>query len=111
MQPVVSLSDDRPEDTGLSRTASIEIAPDSLLGLDGGAVRALLGEPDLRRREASAEIWRYRQGNCALALFFYAATEGDGGGPRVRHFEAWETGGGKAASPACLGNVALRARG
>ena len=44
---------------------------DSLIGLSSDAVTALLGPPQFRRREAPAEIWRYRTKTCFLDLFLY----------------------------------------
>src|SRR3546814_1742826 len=40
--------------------------PAQLLGLDRDGVSALLGTPDLIRREAPAEIWQYVGGNCVF---------------------------------------------
>jgi len=42
-----------------------------LTGLSETALRRLLGAPDFRRREASAQIWQYRSAECVLDLFLY----------------------------------------
>jgi hypothetical protein len=57
--------------------------PDSLIGLSSDAVTAVLGPPQFRRREAPAEIWRYRTKICFLDLFLYR----DGAALKVTHFE------------------------
>src|SRR3546814_12494713 len=45
--------------------------PAQLLGLDRDGVSALLGTPDLIRREAPAEIWQYVGGNCVFDVVLY----------------------------------------
>ena len=42
-----------------------------LTGMAPAQVAALLGDPDLRRRDPPAEIWQYRSADCVLDLFFY----------------------------------------
>jgi hypothetical protein len=56
----------------------------SILGLDGGAVRKLLGEPGLIRREEPAEVWQYRTASCVLDVVLYDQASG----PRVVYTEA-----------------------
>jgi hypothetical protein len=56
----------------------------SILGLDSGAVRKLLGEPGLIRREEPAEVWQYRTASCVLDVVLY----GQASGPRVVYTEA-----------------------
>jgi len=56
----------------------------SILGLDGGAVRKLLGEPGLIRRETPAEVWQYRTASCVLDVVLYDQASG----PRVVYTEA-----------------------
>ena len=58
--------------------------PDSLIGLSSDAVTAVLGPPQFRRREAPAEIWRYRTKTCFLDLFLYR----EGAALQVTHVEA-----------------------
>jgi hypothetical protein len=56
----------------------------SILGLDSGAVRKLLGEPGLIRREEPAEVWQYRTASCVLDVVMYDQASG----PRVVYTEA-----------------------
>jgi hypothetical protein len=56
----------------------------SILGLDSGAVRKLLGEPGLIRREEPAEVWQYRTASCVLDVVLYDQASG----PRVVYTEA-----------------------
>ena len=56
----------------------------SILGLDSGAVRKLLGEPGLIRREEPAEVWQYRTASCVLDVVLYNQASG----PRVVYTEA-----------------------
>ncbi len=60
--------------------------PARLIGLDGAGLLALLGEPGFVRRDAPAQIWRYRSETCSLAFFLYA--DEDGGDAVVSHVEA-----------------------
>lgn len=55
-----------------------------ILGLDSGAVRKLLGEPGLIRREEPAEVWQYRTASCVLDVVLYDQASG----PRVVYTEA-----------------------
>ncbi len=45
--------------------------PSRLKGMNTAQVRALLGNPNFRRRDAPAEIWEYRGHACTLDLFLY----------------------------------------
>jgi len=56
----------------------------SILGLDGGAVRKLLGEPGVIRHETPAEVWQYRTANCVLDVVLYDQASG----PHVVYTEA-----------------------
>lgn len=56
----------------------------SILGLDSGAVRKLLGEPGLIRRDTPAEVWQYRTASCVLDVVLYDQASG----PRVVYTEA-----------------------
>ena len=56
----------------------------SILGLDGGAVRKLLGEPGLIRHEEPAEVWQYRTASCVLDVVLYDQSSGQ----RVVYTEA-----------------------
>ena len=92
------------------RPPAPDIDPDTLIGLDRPGVRALLGQPSFVRREKPMELWRYRHGGCALALFLYADRAGDEDSFRVRHVESWAPGGEQTPPRACLNAVAQRAR-
>jgi hypothetical protein len=59
-------------------------APAPILGLDSGAVRKLLGEPGLIRRETPAEVWQYRTAGCVLDVVLYDQASGS----RVVYAEA-----------------------
>jgi len=50
--------------------------PEQVMGLDHGALRALLGAPAFTRREASAQVWQYRSRACVLDVFLYGETDG-----------------------------------
>jgi hypothetical protein len=58
-------------------------SPAVLVGQTEDQVLAFLGTPDLRRREAPAEIWRYGDEDCGVHLFFYDAD----GAMSVRHVD------------------------
>jgi hypothetical protein len=47
----------------------------SLKGRDPEAVISALGEPALRRREGTAEVWLYQAPDCRLDLVFYPEDE------------------------------------
>lgn len=47
-------------------------AQDVLVGLDGQALLARLGPPELLRRERGAEYWRYRRNGCLLDVYLFA---------------------------------------
>ena len=61
-------------------------ADTTLIGLDGGDLQGMMGEPALVRREDGAQYWRYRLGACQLDLFLF--TDPTNGGARVRHLDA-----------------------
>lgn len=52
-------------------------------GLSGGQVTGMLGDPQFRRQDATAELWQYRGDGCVLHLFLYREKDG----LRVRHAE------------------------
>jgi hypothetical protein len=49
-----------------------------LLGLDPATLEETLGLPDLRREDSPAEYWRYTGERCALDLFLYHRSDGEG---------------------------------
>ena len=46
--------------------------PPTLQGMGSAELIALLGAPDLRRKEPPAELWQYRSADCVLDLFLYS---------------------------------------
>jgi hypothetical protein len=73
----------------------------AILGLDGGAVRKLLGEPGLIRRETPAEVWQYRTADCVLDVVLYDHATG----PRVAYAEARTSTAEPAPTDTCLRDV------
>ena len=61
-----------------------------LVGKSEAEVRAWLGAPDVARREDRSAMWTYRNGSCALYVYFRAAgreglqATGASAGPRRR---------------------------
>jgi hypothetical protein len=47
------------------------LSPNNLIGQNQERLIRLLGVPSFKRRDAPAEIWRYRNQNCLLDLYFY----------------------------------------
>ncbi len=79
--------------------------PAQLMGLDRSGVNALLGNPDLIRREAPAEIWQYLAGTCVFDVVLYAR----GQDYAVSYLEARDAQAALQAPRPCL-NQLLRAR-
>lgn len=73
----------------------------SILGLDSGAVRKLLGEPGLIRREEPAEVWQYRTASCVLDVVLYDQASG----PRVVYTEARTPAAEPTQADPCLSDV------
>jgi len=80
-------------------------SPNQLMGLDRGGVSALLGEPDLVRREEPAEIWQYVTAGCVFDVVLYDA----GSRYRVTYLEARDAAADRLAPRPCL-NRLLRER-
>lgn len=79
--------------------------PGSATQLVGAAPEALLrwlGEPALRRREGTAEIWLYAGTGCALDIVLYR----EGGALRVAHAAARANGATAQTEGACLRQLA-----
>jgi hypothetical protein len=74
----------------------------SILGLDRGALRKLLGEPGLIRHDAPAEVWQYRTETCVLDLVLYKQANRS----RVVYAEARTPSATPASTDGCLGDVA-----
>lgn len=77
----------------------IDEDPQKLIGLAPAALEGMLGEPRFVRRDDPAQLWRYAGRSCVLDLFLYV---GEGGGYRVRHFEARSAGDEKISDRACF---------
>ena len=78
----------------------------AILGLDSGAVRKLLGEPGLIRRETPAEVWQYRTAGCVLDVVLYDQASG----PRVVYAEARTSAAEPAPTDDCLSDVVTAKR-
>ena len=63
----------------------IDDDPGRLMGLAGGALAALLGEPGFTRQDADAQIWQYRGNDCMLDIYLYR--DGEGAPHRVTYYE------------------------
>lgn len=79
---------------------------ETLPGMRGADLTAMMGTPQFRRRDGQAEIWQYRGAACTLDVFLYM----DGNDLRVRYVEARERGSAKAAAESrqariCAGNL------
>lgn len=83
----------------------IDDDPQRLMGIGPGALSAVLGEPELIRREAPAEIWQYRNDNCVLDVFLYDTA----GRREVTYVEARDGAAQRIETRTCL-NELLRAR-
>lgn len=79
--------------------------PAQLMGLGAQEVDALLGPPDLVRREPPAEVRQYSADGCVFDVFLYDAA----GGYRVTYLEARDLEARRVAARPCL-NRLLRAR-
>ena len=86
---------DAPATTASPAPQQAAIDPASLVGMTGGRISALFGQPVFVRRDAPGEFWRYRGKSCVLELFFYPK----GGAQRVDHIET-RAGTGKALNRA-----------
>jgi hypothetical protein len=83
----------------------IDDDPAQLMGLTRSGVSSLLGDPDLIRREAPAEIWQYVSGTCVFDVVLYAR----GQDYAVSYLEARDAKAAIQAPRPCL-NSLLRAR-
>jgi len=84
-------NDIRPDGAVSLQTPDIQVLIRGLVGLTGAELEALLGTPELRRREIPAELWRYGGEECLLHVFLYRDNTGgarvDGGSFRVSYSE------------------------
>lgn len=83
----------------------IDDDPAQLMGLDRDGLNALLGTPDLIRRDAPAEIWQYVGGDCVFDVVLYES----GTGYAVSYLEARDAAAAVQPPRPCL-NQLLRAR-
>jgi hypothetical protein len=63
-----------------------------LVGLDGGGLTRVLGQPAFVRDERQAQFWRYDLGSCQLDLFLYQEGAAPGAPPRVLYLDAHPSG-------------------
>jgi hypothetical protein len=86
--PARDLSAARAQTTAAAatRTAPPPRSGVRLVGLGGGELEGLLGQPALVRSEQGAQYRRYDLGGCQLDLFLYA--DPSGGPPRVAYLDA-----------------------
>ena len=84
---------------------AIDDDPERLMGLGAGELTRMLGSPGFVRRDASAQLWRYRNKSCILDLFLYRSA----GRPEylVSHVEARRSEGGAAPKRECFGALLL----
>lgn len=89
-------------------TANLPPAPpaESLIGATSGALTALLGAPDLIRRDQGVEVWQYPGASCTLLIYLY--TPEDGGPPRTAFVDARDRHAGAAPKQACLSQAIAR---
>ena len=88
--------------TLLAKARSIPSA--SIMGLDRGAIRKLLGEPHLIRRDEPAEVWQYQTTSCVLDLVLYKQANRS----RVVYAEARTPKADPTPTDNCLGEVAAK---
>lgn len=81
--------------------------PERLLGMDRGALTDLLGNPTFVRKEAPAQLWRYRNDTCLLDLFLYNDDDPYRRRFTVKHYEVRGERGAKAEAEACLKDLLL----
>lgn len=91
-----------------SRNAGSPIAPDRLKGLDEAQLSALLGAPQLDRKDGPARVLRYQSDGCTLFVSMY---QRDGQPWRAEFADAYDTQLRPLASPdQCAGSVAAQRR-
>ena len=73
----------------------------ALIGMTGGALKSMFGEPDLKRRDPPAELWQYRDDRCALNLYLYPPRS-NLGPHTVNHFHVTSPNGRKITVADCL---------
>ena len=82
----------------------VRVPAASLANLNGKAVEAKLGKPEMQRGEGSAKVWQYRSDRCALDVFFYP--QGNSKKPVLVHMLArLRNGDGKIDLQECLDEI------
>ncbi|WP_282604707.1 hypothetical protein [Pelagibius sp. Alg239-R121] len=87
----------------------IDDDPSQLIEMTRDDLNALLGQPDLVRRENPAEIWQYRGKGCILDVFLYSENDRKDSPFKVVYSEARGRETGTTDQRACL-NELLRAQ-
>ena len=82
------------------------LTANKILDLDATEVMEILTHPNLKRREAPAEVWQYAGSDCVLHVFFFPR-ESDGQ-ILVKHVEATGVKGQKFSTNACLAHLLER---
>jgi len=77
-----------------------------IVGLNRRAIRKLLGEPRLIRRDDPAEVWQYRTAACVLDLVLYKEKNE----PRVAYAEARTPAADPTPTDSCVAEVAAQRR-
>jgi hypothetical protein len=77
--------------------------PGQIVNQPGRAVRALLGIPDLERREPPAEVWQYKADGCVLDITFYPHKDGEPA--HAAYLESRTLEGAKLEPVACLSRL------
>ena len=89
-----------PRDSGEGQPAAPILSShgDAFIGLGGGDLTNALGEPDMVRREAPAEVWQYDSAMCVVDFYFYEA----GGRMAVAYVEARDMLAGSEPTERCV---------
>lgn len=88
-----------------ARGLPVDDKVERMLGAAPTTLLAELGAPQLKRREAPAEIWQYRGEGCVLDFFLY-----DNGGPEIEviHLEARDAAAEKTDPEPCFAELRRR---
>ena len=86
----------------------VAVSPEDLEGTPPSNVRALLGEPELRRTEPPAEVWQYRTDRCVADIYLRQ----EGAAQRVVYIETRSPNAATVPAAGCLQDIAtVRASG
>jgi hypothetical protein len=77
------------------------VTPEELMGLDGPALKARIGAPELIRYEQPAQIWQYRSETCVFDVFLYPSSGSD----RVTYLEARDQNTAQVDKQDCLSDI------